>query len=189
MVSLNKALRINPSSYKAYNWKGTIFSFGSENTDFVEGIENFHIALYLAQGSLRVSTLQGLMYVYQGVGYFEKAENYNFEILKIKGDSSMYFSALAVLESSKGNWTKAAMLSEKAMKDPMGYLRSLPVFGIAGVYAFKGDRENAYKCPDEYNTMDFYPDWQLSLTKYDPLFESIRDEERFQRILKDLESK
>jgi hypothetical protein len=37
--------------------------------------------------------------------------------------------------------------------------------------------------------MNFYPSWLVSLAKLDPLFESIRNEERFQKILQNMEAK
>ena len=42
---------------------------------------------------------------------------------------------------------------------------------------------------DEFNTMDFYPKWWLVYVKYDPLFDKIRNEERFQKILRNVEAK
>jgi len=37
--------------------------------------------------------------------------------------------------------------------------------------------------------MNFYPLWWISLAKHDPLFENIRSEERFQKILQNMEAK
>jgi hypothetical protein len=37
--------------------------------------------------------------------------------------------------------------------------------------------------------MNFYPLWWFSLAKHDPLFASIRNEEQFQKILQNVESK
>jgi hypothetical protein len=42
---------------------------------------------------------------------------------------------------------------------------------------------------NEFNTMSFYPLWWVSLVKHDPLFNSIRNEERFQKILQNVEAK
>jgi len=62
-------------------------------------------------------------------------------------------------------------------------------YDLAGVYAFLGDKEKAYQYLDEINKKNFYPLWWVTLFKHDPLFDSIRDEERFQKILQNVESK
>ncbi|MCJ7448347.1 MAG: hypothetical protein MUO72_11710 [Bacteroidales bacterium] len=37
--------------------------------------------------------------------------------------------------------------------------------------------------------MNFYPLWWISLAKHDPMLASIRNEERFQKILQNMEAK
>ena len=60
---------------------------------------------------------------------------------------------------------------------------------MAGVYAFLGDKEKAYQYLDEVDKLSFYPTWWVTLAKTDPLFNSIREEERFQQILRNMEAK
>jgi len=62
-------------------------------------------------------------------------------------------------------------------------------YDLAGVYAFIGDKVKAYQYLNEFNTMSFYPLWWVSLAKHDPLFDSIRNEDRFQKILQNMEAK
>ena len=62
-------------------------------------------------------------------------------------------------------------------------------FDLAAVYAFLGDKTKAYQYLDDFNTLSIYPKWWISYAKYDPMFESIRNEERFQKILRNMESK
>jgi TolB-like protein/Tfp pilus assembly protein PilF len=62
-------------------------------------------------------------------------------------------------------------------------------YNLASVYAFYGEKKEAYQYLDEFNTMNFYPLWWVSLIKHDPLFDSIRNEERFQKILQNVEAK
>jgi TolB-like protein/Tfp pilus assembly protein PilF len=59
-------------------------------------------------------------------------------------------------------------------------------YDMAGAYAFLGDKAKAYKCLDEFNKMNFFQFWLISYAKHDPLFDSIRNEERFQKILKNM---
>ena len=62
-------------------------------------------------------------------------------------------------------------------------------YDIAATYAFLGDKVRAYKYLDEFNTMNFYPLWWIILAKHDRLFASISNEERFQKILQNMEAK
>jgi TolB-like protein len=67
--------------------------------------------------------------------------------------------------------------------------RGAAYYDLAGVYAFLGDKKKAYHYLDEFNTKNFYPLWLISYTKHDPMFDSIRNEERFQKILQNMEAK
>jgi hypothetical protein len=62
-------------------------------------------------------------------------------------------------------------------------------YDLAATYAFLGDKVKAYQYLDEFNTLNYHPLWWVSLMKHDPLFNSIRNEERFQKILQNVESK
>ena len=62
-------------------------------------------------------------------------------------------------------------------------------YNLAGVYAFRGERDKAYENLRIFNKKQMMSSWQASLIKTDPLFDSIRDEEEFQQIMKDVEAK
>jgi TolB-like protein/AraC-like DNA-binding protein/Tfp pilus assembly protein PilF len=62
-------------------------------------------------------------------------------------------------------------------------------FDLALVYAFKGDKEKAYRYLDEVNKNQAFPLWWVIQFKYNPLLCHIRQEPRFQKILKDVEAK
>ncbi|MFO7620555.1 MAG: tetratricopeptide repeat protein, partial [Bacteroidales bacterium] len=62
-------------------------------------------------------------------------------------------------------------------------------YDLAATYAFLGEKEKAYKNLDEFNTMNFFGLMLYSFVKNDPLFASIRHEERFQKILRNMEVK
>jgi len=61
-------------------------------------------------------------------------------------------------------------------------------YELAGVNAFLGNKMKAYEYLDELNKMKIMPylKWGV-LIKYDPLFESLRGEKRFQQITGELE--
>jgi TolB-like protein len=60
---------------------------------------------------------------------------------------------------------------------------------LAGVYAFRGEKEKAYKNLHIYNQIQKVQFWNLMIIKTDPLFNSIRNEPEFQQIIKVFEAK
>jgi len=62
-------------------------------------------------------------------------------------------------------------------------------YDLAGVYSYLGDKIKAYQYLDNLYQLKVCPLWWLSYIKNDPLFESIRNEERFQKILQNMEAK
>jgi len=62
-------------------------------------------------------------------------------------------------------------------------------YDLAGTYAFLGNKEKAYSYLEEWSRMDTFPLWWLTLLKNDPMFNSIRDEKRFQNIVSIVEEK
>ena len=71
-----------------------------------------------------------------------------------------------------------------------GYGRGFAPFDLAGVYAFLGETDTAYNYLEEFSKTNwqyfFVLDW---LDISDPLFESIRQEDRFHKLLRDMENK
>jgi tetratricopeptide (TPR) repeat protein len=67
--------------------------------------------------------------------------------------------------------------------------RKVAHYDLAGVYAFLGDKEKAYQYLDEFDKKDRFSLWWVVFARYDPLFDSIREEESFQKILQNMESK
>jgi len=62
-------------------------------------------------------------------------------------------------------------------------------YDLACVLALKGETEKAIQLLTEVNKNNFFPKWHVSHFKQDPFFENIRDDERFQKILNDIEAK
>jgi hypothetical protein len=63
------------------------------------------------------------------------------------------------------------------------------IYDLAATYAFLGNKVKAYQYLDEFNKNKNYPLWWVILAKHDPLFNSIRNEDRFQKILQNMEAK
>jgi len=62
-------------------------------------------------------------------------------------------------------------------------------YDLAGIYVFLKDKEKAYNYLNEFEKKDFYPLWMVNFIKRDPLFDSIRDEDKFKMIVKNIEMK
>ena len=71
----------------------------------------------------------------------------------------------------------------------MNAIQKQAQWDLAKVYAFTGDKQKAYYYLDEVNKNHAFPLWWVTLFKYDPLLVSIRQQPRFQKILKDVETK
>ncbi len=69
------------------------------------------------------------------------------------------------------------------LSNPGGY------YDLAATYAIIGKKEKAYHYLDELNKKKSFPLWWVNLIKHDPLFNSLREESRFQNIVKDVEGK
>jgi TolB-like protein len=62
-------------------------------------------------------------------------------------------------------------------------------YNLATLYAFRGDKDEAYKNLRFLNQRQRIPLWMINDIKNDPLFDSIRDEPEFQQIVKEVEAK
>ncbi len=71
--------------------------------------------------------------------------------------------------------------------DRRTYLNYYKLYDAAGVYAFLGEKEKAYQHLEEVRKDTFFPFWLITLIKEDPLFEKIRNEDHFKRIVQHME--
>jgi tetratricopeptide (TPR) repeat protein len=62
-------------------------------------------------------------------------------------------------------------------------------YDLAGIYAFLGQKDKAYENLRTFNRIQVVPIWLLRLLKTDPLFDSIKNESEFQKIVNDVEVK
>jgi len=80
--------------------------------------------------------------------------------------------------------------SEKALRLNRSLSRSnAAIYDLAGTYAFLGEKEKAYKYLDEFERSSNFSLWWILWMKYDPLFNKIREEERFQKIFLNIQAK
>ncbi len=64
-----------------------------------------------------------------------------------------------------------------------------PYYDLAGIYAFRGEKDKAYKNLRIFNQRQRMALGIVYYFNNDPLFDSIRDEEEFQQIVRDVEAK
>jgi TolB-like protein len=114
-------------------------------------------------GDVNIQDMVEIGYVYWQNGYFDEAE--------------YYFNA----QIDYCNWTIELGRSWAKLK--------FIYYDLASVYAFKGEKEKAYENLRIFNQRHRMPSWAVSMIKNDPLFDSIRDEPEFQRIVRDVEAK
>jgi hypothetical protein len=62
-------------------------------------------------------------------------------------------------------------------------------YDLAAAYAFKGEKETALKYLRNYSQVPLIYLEMLNLIKNDPLFDNIRNESEFQKIVNDIEAK
>jgi TolB-like protein/AraC-like DNA-binding protein/Tfp pilus assembly protein PilF len=132
---------------------------------------------------------------YEEGNYFELKRN---ELLKKAGEIELYNSkTIGYYLWQAGRKKEAEFYFDQQIKiceesirlGRWNALQKGAHFDLAGVYACKGDKEKTYYYLDEVNKNRAFPTWWVILFKHDPLFEPIRQEPRFQKILKDVEAK
>jgi hypothetical protein len=117
-----------------------------------------------AKGGINIAGLQRIGYAYWQNGYKKEAEYYFNEQIK--------------------NCNKSI-----EMKRLYSGQISYTYYDLAGIYAFKGEKDKAYKNLRIFNQFQRMPLWMVRFIKTDPLFDSIRNEPEFQQITKDIEAK
>jgi len=121
------------------------------------------VEYYKKSGIINLAELNQIGYAFWKVGKHKEAESYFSQQIK--------YSEESIKLGRNSAQTKSAQ------------------YNLASTYAFWGDIRKAYYYLDELNKSEFNPLSRIILIKHDPLFESIRDEERFQKIRQNMEAK
>ena len=111
-------------------------------------------------GSYSVENMQRLGYAYWGNGFYAEADYYFDTMI------AYYMDLIHV-----------------------GRKLLTTNYDLAGIYAFRGEKEKAYENLRIFNQLERIPYWWISLLSNDPLFDSIREEREFQQIVRDVEAK
>ncbi len=163
------------------NWQGKLdfllkaHQIDPSNTTTISGLGLTYI--FLHQYDKALETYQKLLVQLEKSDLLSYNEmhriGYAFWMNGFKEKANYYFDKQIEL-STKG-------LDLQRIIDPFFH------YDLAGVYAFRGEKENAYEQLNLFmNTMKWKHSWVITLIQNDPLFDRLRSEPRFQAILNEI---
>jgi TolB-like protein len=142
----DKALKINPNSWRAYKGKGVL----SSDSDILSSIENFQKAASLNHGSELPGILRDIAEGYQDAGFTEKAKYFVLEAFKLDGDSVKYFTELGYLEHKLANYEKSVEFLERSYD--LDTTNIFTLYYLAENCGFAGQMEKSLKYCKEFVT-------------------------------------
>jgi TolB-like protein len=143
LYNYDKALKINPNYYSAYQYKGRIFWY--QRPDIVKCIDNSQQALNLIRGDERPNLLRTLGGTYLNVGFIEKAKQYYQEAFALDGNKARYLGSLAWLEFHLENYEEAYKLRKQSDEIDSTFRRGIVFYNLA-----PGHKEEAYELAQKY---------------------------------------
>jgi TolB-like protein/Tfp pilus assembly protein PilF len=123
------------------------------------------------------------------VSALESAEKQNLETVIFQ----LLYHRLALVFLRNGFNEEAERYFNRADEDLPKYIEMIQDFGtyyeLAAYHAFRGEKQKALEYLRILNQKKLIPFWRLGFMKFDELFDSIRDEPEFQKIVQDMEAK
>ncbi len=197
-----EALKLDDDSLQYY---GTLAGYEQNQENYINANE------YLKKGyaidSTNVDILNNLGFNYMSLGQFkESLKYYNkwFERLKVIGNltsNNMYrlnnMHRIGYVYWKNGYKKEADFYFDKQVEYCNGLIKSgrpyaqlnFTYYDLAGVYAFRGEKDKAYENLRSFNQRQRMPIWMARLIKNDPLFDNMRNEPEFQQIVRDVNAK
>jgi TolB-like protein len=186
-----KAVELESDSTKYYFWL-YMYEFDYKNSF------SFFEKKY-SNDSTNLNALEYLSAYYSYTGQFKEALKFQIkklERLKVEGRTTInemqrvgyVYSKNGLKDSAAYYFNKQIDYCNNAIKSKRGYGIFIAYYDLAGIYAFSGDKIKAYENLKIFNK-DPDPGWIRRFIKYDPLFDSIRNEPEFQNIVKDMDTK
>jgi tetratricopeptide (TPR) repeat protein len=133
--------------------------------DFEESLYYFkeYVERLKSTGEITINHMAKIGYVYWQNGFKDEAEYYFDEQIK-------YCNRMIEL---------GRMYAESL----------ITYYDLATVYALRGEKDKAYENLRIFNQRQIMPNWAVTLFKFDPLFNSLRDEPEYQKILRNVDAK
>ena len=165
--------------------------------------ENYEEALKLCKKILDIDSTQYINqhYYLYAPGHINEAyihANKLIESFKRSGTPIYYFShrigytfyQVGKFKEADYYFKQQIRYSEESIKLNRPYAQRMAAhYDLSATYAFLGDKTKAYQHLDEYNKINNFSLTEISFVENDPLYESIRDEERFQKIVQNMKAK
>jgi tetratricopeptide (TPR) repeat protein len=162
-------------------------------------LEQDLLKIYLADSS-SISVLENLAYCKQAAGDYEKALYYFLRLKKILGNREGLMHhithRLGYFYWMTGNYDMANQCFDLQLKYTTDVLQEqrpywkVRYYDLAAVYAFRNERDSAYKYLYEFNSAEYsMAEYFGNLLKVDTFFENIRHEAEFQKVVAEVEYK
>jgi len=166
-------------------------------------LENFDEALNLAKKAYEIDTSSII-----NLMYYEVVSGHNDEAYIQAQKQDKYYKTSGVLNLQASHrigyfFWKAGQNEDvrnyfnqqiKYCEESIKLNRNIAQWGAAQYdmamsYAFLGDKVKAYQYLDEIDKLNFYPLWWVSYAKHNPFMISISNEEQYQKLLHNMETK
>ena len=157
-----KAYALDSTNYEILMFLGFDYSWLGQYKESLKYFKKWFTRLKTS-GALSTNNMDNIGYAYWQNGYKKEAEFFFDEQIKINNRMN-------------------------ELKRPGG-LGLNTYYDLATVYAFRGEKDKAYKNLRIYNQSQGITLFMAMTIKTDPLFNSIRNEPEFQQIVRDVEAK
>lgn len=172
IVEMKHARELDPLSLRIKNGLGGIFYFARQ---FEQAIEVLKQTLEMDQNFIPAHFTLGLAYMGKGM-YTEAIAEFQ-EVIRLDGDSSSRQIYLGTAYAKAGRREKAQTILEQ-LETSKEYVSPAE---LAVLYVSLGEREKAFAALEKAYVAH---DLQLQYLKVEPGFDSLRDDARFQDLLR-----
>lgn len=162
---------------------------------------NYDLIKRYAEKSLSLDS--SLLYPVLWMGWtYVYTEDYSIaleyiKLLEKKTKNGLFPPGIAFVHLKTGNRQKAFGIFEKAVKNYLEQIetgnldaaRYYPHYYLAVSYSAMGEKEKALHYLKEVNNRSTIPVWIISALKVDPMFDNIRNEPEFHKLVRELEKK
>ena len=191
-----QALKLDDDSAAYYRVLG-----GCEESycNFENAINYYHKSLAVDSTDWFVSLRLGIVYSFIGQNeeYLEYVKKYELRYMTYEGTGSNWIFWIGHAYWVNGFKEKAEYYFNAGLEYNIKMLELDRAVGqnvfiynnLAAIYAFRGDKEKAYEYLRLMNQSQRFPLFAVKDINNFPLFDSIRDEPEFQKIVRDIEAK
>ena len=164
--------------------------------------EHFEEALNLRMRAERIDSIyhaDGFMYnlapghlveayanALRSLDYYKKSGKVNVELCHI----GYTFQQAGKYEEAEYYYSQHIKNCEEMIRlNREGGQKKFAQYDLACIYAVKGDKEKAFRYLEEYGNRKYSRPVEISLLKNDPMFDNIRQDERFQSIAEKMKAR